>query len=329
MKNQLNGPKSGEIVIYQSSKGKAEIEVYLKKESIWLDAHKIAQLFGTQRPAIVKHVNNIYKTGELSKDSTCSISEQVAADGKIRKMNLYNLDVIISVGYRVNSMKATHFRIWATKTLKEHLINGYTINQKRLLNTKGKFEELKTAISFLQEKSEAKLLFGQSQEILFLISSYAKTLTLLEEYDTGKMREKKGERAKFILTYENCLNIINELKNELAAKNEAGDLFGHERNRSFEGIINGLYQTFGGKELYLSIEDKAAHLLYFIIKDHPFSDGNKRSAAFLFVYYLKKADYLYRKNGERKINDNALTVLAILMAESDPKEKGLLNRICG
>ncbi|MBU4369886.1 virulence RhuM family protein [Patescibacteria group bacterium] len=316
----------GEIAIYKSPSG-PEIQVKLKEDTVWLDAHLIAKIFDVNRPAIVKHINNIYKTCELDKKTTCSILEQVAADGKIRKMNLYNLDTIISVGYRVNSKRATQFRIWATKTLKEHLIKGYTINEKRLLETREKFKELQFAISFLQEKSKKKLLTGQEGEILSLLFSYAKTLTLLEGYDKGKLEIAKGKKAKFVLSYDECKKIIGKIKEELMIKKQASNFFGNEAGRGFEGIVGNLYQTFGGKELYKTIEEKVAHLLYFTIKDHYFTDGNKRIASFLFVYFLDKNDYLYCKNGEKKINDNALVALALLIAESDPKEKDILIKI--
>ncbi|MGC8483641.1 MAG: virulence RhuM family protein, partial [Thermodesulfobium sp.] len=178
--------KKGEIAIYKSKEG-PEIEVKLEQDTVWLDAHFIARLFNVNRPAIVKHVNNIYKTGELDKSSTCSILEQVAADGKVRKMNFYNLDMIISVGYRVNSKKATQFRIWATKILKEHLVKGYTINEKRLLQVRSQLKELQDTISFLQEKSKHKLLSGQEQEIFNLLVNYSKTLSLLEQYDKEEL----------------------------------------------------------------------------------------------------------------------------------------------
>ncbi len=318
--------KKGEIAIYKAAKG-PELKVRLEEETVWLMQKQIAVLFGTKRPAITKHLNNIFMSGELNKNSVSSILEHTAADGKIYKTQFYNLDAIISVGYRVNSKRATQFRIWATKTLKNYLVKGYAINEKRLLETKEKFNELQTAIVFLQEKSKKELLKGQEGELLSLLSGYAKTLTLLGEYDKGKLKEVKGKKATFILTYENCLSIIAELKKELTVKKEAGDLFGQERDGSFEGVIRGLYQSFGGKKLYPNIEDKAAHLLYFIIKDHPFSDGNKRSGAFLFVYFLDKSNYLYRATGERKINDNTLTALALLVATSDPKEKDVMIKI--
>lgn len=318
--------KKGKIVIYQA-KGGPKLEVRLEKDTVWLDAHLIARLFDVNRPAIVKHINNIYKTDELSKKSTCSILEQVAADGKIRRMNFYNLDMIISVGYRVNSKRATQFRVWATRTLKEHLIKGYTINERRLLQAQNQFKELQEAINFLQEKAKHKLLAGQGQEILNLLGSYSKTLTLLEQYDKKKIPLIKKAKGKFILAYEDAKQIIQRIKVELVVKKEAGNLFGQETNDKFKAILGNIYQTFDKKELYSSLEEKASHLLYFVIKDHPFVDGNKRIASFLFVYFLDKNNYLYRSSGERKINDNALTALSLLVAVSDPKDKDSLIKI--
>ena len=318
--------QNNSVVIYQTSKG-PELEVRLEKETVWLDAHQIATLFGTQRPAIVKHVNNIYQIGELEQKSTRSILEQVAADGKIRKMNLYNLDMIISVGYRVNSKQATQFRIWATNTLKSYLLKGYAINEKQLLSAKERLQQLQSAISFLQEKSKHELLSGQEQEILNLLANYSKTLTLLEQYDKDLLIVSKKGKGKFVLEYEEAKKVIAALKNDLADKKEASDLFGQEYEGKLQGIIGNLYQTFGGKELYSSLEEKAAHLLYFIIKDHPLADGNKRTASFLFVYFLDKNNFLYRESGEKKINDNALVALVLLIAISDPKDKEVMIKI--
>lgn len=313
-------PKQNAVVFYKDGKD-IRLDVRLEKETAWLTQAQITLLFGTERPAITKHLNNIFKSGELKKDSVCSILEHTATDGKTYKTAFYNLDAIISVGYRVNSKRATQFRIWATKTLKQYLVKGYALNEKRLLETKEKFAQLQNTVAFLQRKSKKELLVGQEKEILDLISAYAKTLTILDEYDKGALREAKGVRGKLILTYEECIKIIVEIKRELAAKKEASDLFGMERDGAFEGIIKGLYQTFGGQELYKTLESKAAHLLYLVIKDHPFLDGNKRSASFLFIYFLDKNDAVYRAGGEKKINDNALTALALLIAESEPTEK--------
>ena len=322
-----NDFKKGEIIIYKTSKNEVRLEVRMEKETVWLGARQIALLFDVNRPAIVKHINNIYKTGELEENSTCSILEQVATDGKIRKMNLYNLDAIISVGYRVNSKKATQFRVWATKTLKKHLVEGYTINEKRLLQANDKFRELQTTIGFLREKAKHELLIGQEQEILNLLASYSKTLTLLEQYDKEKVILVKNGRGKFILAYDDAIEIIQKVKKELIIKKEASDIFGSEYEDKLKAILGNIRQTFGGKELYRSLEEKAAHLLYFIIKDHPFADGNKRIGSFLFVYFLDRNKYLYRESGEKKINDNALIALALLAAVSVPEEKDKLIKI--
>jgi len=316
-----NNFERGEIAIYKSPYNQIELRVKLRQETVWLSQAQIASLFGIQRPAITKHLNNIFRTGELKEKSVCSILEHTAADGKKYKTAFYNLDAVISVGYRVNSKRATQFRVWATETLKSYLIQGYAVNEKRLSEAKEKFEQLSSAVAFFREKSKKELLIGEADKILNLLADYTKTLTILDEYDRGKIKQIKEKRSKFTLTYELSLNIIAQIKQELTAKKEVGGLFGAQREHYFEGIIKGIYQSFGGNELYPELEIKAANLLYMVIKDHPFSDGNKRIASFLFVYFLDKNNALYRQTGEKKINDNALAVLALLIAESDTKEK--------
>jgi len=316
--------KKGEIIIYKTSKNEVDLKVRFENETVWLTQAEIAELFGKERTVITKHIKNIFADKEINLKSNVQKMHIANSD---KPVEFYSLDVILAVGYRTNSARAIHFRKWATSVLKKYLLQGYTINEKRLLEAREKFNELQTVISFLREKSKKELLNGQAGEILNLLSDYSKTLTILEQYDKGQLKESKGGKTKFVLKYDDCLKIIAELKKELVMKKEASDLFGNERDGSFEGIIKGLYQSFGGKELYPSIEDKASHLLYFIIKDHPFSDGNKRSAAFLFVYFLDKTNFLFKKSGERKINDNALVALALLVAESDPKEKDVMVKI--
>ncbi|MFH1612061.1 MAG: virulence protein RhuM/Fic/DOC family protein [bacterium] len=318
-KQKIN--KKGCAVIYKVKDGQIELEVKLQEETIWLTQAQIALLFGTQRPAITKHLNNIFKSKELDKNSVCSILEHTAADGKKYKTQIYNLDAIISIGYRVNSQKATQFRIWATKILKQYLAQGYAINEKRLIEVKEKFNQLRQTINFLQKKSQKKLLKGQEQEILNLLADYSKTLSLLRKYDRDELKVVKGAKTRSKLEYIDCKEIILGLKKKLIAKKEAGDLFGNEVGAKLEGILGNIYQTFDNEELYKTIEEKAANFLYLTIKDHPLTDGNKRVASFLFVYFLDKNNYLYRETGEKKINDNALTALALLVAESKPKEK--------
>jgi death-on-curing family protein len=318
--------KKGEIIIYKSKDG-PRLDVRLEKETVWITQKQISELFNIERSVITKHIRNIIKDGELKKNSVCAIFAHTAEDGKVYQVEYYNLDMIISVGYRVNSKRATQFRVWATNTLKKYLVEGYAINQKRLLQKSQNLEELQKAISFLREKSKDELLAGQEQEILDLLENYAKSLSILEQYDKNKLKSPKGRKAVFVLKYETVQDVIEKIKKDLVKKKEASDLFGRENGHKLESIIKNLYQTFGGKELYKTLEEKAAHLLYLIIKDHPFVDGNKRIASFLFVYFLSRNRYLLKKSGERKINDNALVALALLTATSQPREKDVIIKI--
>jgi death-on-curing family protein len=326
MKNNF---KKGEIVIYKSREG-PKLDVRLEEETVWLTQKQMTLLFNKGLPTINEHIKNIYKEGELKQGSTIRKFRIVQKEGGRRvgrKIDFYNLDVIISVGYRVKSLRGTQFRIWATKTLREHLVKGYTINEERLLQTKSQLRELQSMIDFLQKKAKHELLTGQEQEILSLLANYSKTLTLLEQYDKGKLSLIKKVKGKFILKYDDAKGVIREIKKDLIGKKEAANLFGQESDDKLSAILGNIYQTFGGRELYLSLEEKAAHLLYFIIKDHPFIDGNKRIASFLFIYFLDKNNYLYRSSGEKKINDNALVALSLLIAVSEPKDKDILIKI--
>jgi len=327
MKNNFD---KGSIVIYKTRNKRIQLEVKLEKETVWLTQQQMSFLFGKAIATVNEHIKNIYKEKELNQRPTIRKFRIVQMEGKRRvkrKIEFYNLDVVISVGYRVKSQQGTIFRIWATKILKEHIIKGYTLNEKRLLKQSEQLKELQGTIAFLQSKARHKLLESKTQEILNLLLEYAKSISILEQYDTHKLTLIKGKIPAFVLEYENCQNIIFQIKKELVDKKQAGGLFGQDVNKRFESIVKNLYQTFGGKELYGSIEEKAAHLLYLIIKDHPFTDGNKRIASFLFVYFLDKNNYLYKSIGEKKINDNALAVLALLIAESNPKEKEVMVKI--
>lgn len=318
------------LAIYQTAEGAIELKADLQHETIWATQKEISKIFGVNTQAITKHLVNIYKEEELSKSATCSILEQVQKEGKRtikRNIEHYNLDAVIAVGYRINSVLGTKFRKWATSTLREYISKGYVLNEKRFIESKNKFDELQTTISFIEEQSKKKLLLGQEGELLHLLTSYAKTLTLLEAFDNGKLLGIEGTKTDFTLTYDKCKNVTTELKRELTIRKEASDLFGNERGNIFEGIIKNIYQTYEGTELYPNLEEKAANLLYLIIKDHPFSDGNKRIASFLFIFFLDKTNSLYRNGGEKRINDNALVALALLIAESNPKEKDMLINI--
>ena len=316
----------GEIVIYKE-KGVPTLKIRLLEDTVWLTQKQMAKLFDKGVPTVNEHIKNIFKEKELEENSVVRKFRITAVDGKSYETNFYGLDVIISVGYRIKSLRGTQFRIWATKTLKDHLIKGYTVNEKRLLQARNNLKELQGTIDFLQKKAKHKLLAGQEQEILNLLAGYSKTLTLLEQYDKGKLGLVKKTKGKFIIEYSDAKSIIQKIKGELIAKKEAEGLFGKETGDKFKAILGNIYQTFSRKELYPSLEEKAAHLLYFVIKDHPFVDGNKRIASFLFVYFLDKNNYLYRLSGEKKINDNALTSLSLLIAISDPKDKDILVKI--
>lgn len=310
----------GEIKIYEGENGQVRVEAKIKDETIWLSQKEVANLFGIDRSVITKHLNNIFKTEELKEDSVCAIFAHTAEDNKTYNTKFYNLDAIISVGYRVNSKKATDFRIWATKTLKQYLVNGYIINDK-------KFKEVQSIIQFITAKAKVSELSGHEKEILDVIERYSKTWKVLGEYDEGNIGIEKFKKSKYQLNYYKSRQVIDELKEDLLQKKIVGDLFGSERGHAFEGILGNLYQTFGGEELYGSVEEKGAHLLYFVIKDHPFSDGNKRIGSLLFLHFLNENSFLFKNNGEVKISDRTLVALALLVASSDPREKESIVRL--
>lgn len=314
------------IVIYQNKKGAIEFRGDFQRETIWATRMQIAEVFDVTPQNVTLHLKRIYDTGELDKKSTSKESLLVQTEGgrKIeRRVDYYNLDVMISVGYRINSKLGTAFRRWATKTLKDHLVKGYTINRWRLAQTQNRLDELQGVVQFLHRKAKHKLLAGQEKEILSLLSDYAKTISLLKDFDAGEVAAARGIKGRYQLSYETACNVIGAIRKEL----RGGELFGKELDHRLDGIIGNIYQSQRGIDIYSTLEEKAAHILYFIVKDHPFVDGNKRIASFLFVYLLDRNNYLFKKSGERKINDNALTALTLLVATSSPREKPLLTRI--
>lgn len=320
----------GEIIIYRAEDGETRLEVSLKEDTVWLDAHQMADLFQRDRTVIVRHIRNIYKTGELVPDATCAKIAQVAKDGKTRVMGFYNLDMIISVGYRVNSLRGTQFRIWATGLLKDYLIKGYAVNEKRLREQNARFIQLQKTVNLLGRVVEGRELAGDEAAGLFrVLTDYSYALTLLDQYDHQQLeiRNTSGGQGRFIIKYEQAREAIDKLGEQYMAAGQPAALFGIEKDESFRGILGALYQTFGGKELYQSVEEKAAHLLYFAIKDHPFTDGNKRIAAFLFVWFLDANGILYAEDGHKRIGDNALVALSLLIAESNPEEKDIIIKV--
>lgn len=316
-----------QIEIYQTKDKR--IEVKFEGDSVWLTQKQIASVFGTEIPAINKHITNILKTGELKALSTVSKMEIVQTEGTrkvTRRVEHYNLDMIISIGYRVNSQKATRFRIWATDVLKNHLVNGYTLNEKRLSQLVQNMQQLEQAVKVFRQIGNAdKLNESEAKGLLDIITNYTQSFILLNQFDSNSLPEAKlNENITYEIEYNEAVKAIAELKKQLIKKKEASALFGNERDGAFGGILNSVVQTFGGEYLYKSIEAQAAHLLYFVIKNHPFTDGNKRIGAFLFVWFLEKNRHRFKQSGELKINDNALVALALLVAQSNPDDKDLM-----
>jgi len=314
-----------EIVIYED--GDVSLELSVEDKTIWLDANDIATIFDVNRPAIVKHIGNIYKSKELHKETTCSILEQVAKDGKKRKKNFYNLDMIISIGYRVNSKKATNFRKWATNILNQYLIKGYALNQKKLQQQK--LNELNKTIALIKQGlTNQELTLTEAKGFVEIVGEYAKSWALLQGYDEQSLQEViQTKDEKFILGYDEAKEAIEALKKILMHKGEATELFGREKAGEFKGNLLNIYQSFRGSDLLPSLEAKAANLLYYIIKGHPFNDGNKRIGAYLFILFLHKNGILYKNNGESKINDNALASIALLVAQSNPNQKEIIIKL--
>ena len=304
--------KMSDVLIYKD--GDFSIEVSIEDETIWLNAEQIATIFDVNRPAIVKHIGNIYKTEELDRDATCSILEQVAKDGKKRKMNFYNLDMIIATGYRINSKKATAFRQWASNVLKQHLVQGYTINKERLQKNYDEFLRVVEDIKLLSQNADNV----RAEDVLELIKAFSATWFGLDSYDREELPKEGITKVNLEYEVEKLYDDIAIFKQELMNRGEAAEIFATEKTqRSLEGIVGNVFQSVFGEDAYPTVEEKAAHLLYFVVKNHPFNDGNKRCGAFSFIWLLKRAGF----NVEKFINPNALTALTLLIAESNPNDK--------
>jgi prophage maintenance system killer protein len=317
-----------EIFIYTDPGNTIHVDVRLEDETLWLSQVQMAELFNTTKQNISLHIARIYKDQELLKDATVKKYLTVQNEGArvvSRTIEHYNLDMIISVGYRVNSRSGTQFRQWATARLTDHLTKGFTINEKRLREFNNQIEELKRAVSLIQTTREQKELNERELSgLLDIMARYTSTLTTLEQYDSRTL-ETSGlsEQITFTIDLEEARLVINELRKSL----KATPLFGNEKDTSLGGILKSVLQTWEGKYLYNSIEEQAAHLLYFIIKNHPFTDGNKRIGAFIFVYFLDRNQHRFDKQGQIKINANGLTALALLVAQSQPEEKEMMIKL--
>ena len=316
-----------EIEIYKDKDNQTQIEVKFEEDTVWLNQAQLADLFKGSRTNIVEHIKNIYKTGELEELSTCRKFRQVRKEGKRsveRQIDHYNLDIIISVGYRINSKRGTQFRQWATQRLKEYLVKGYAINEKRLQEAENRFNELKQAIQLFDKVAHVKEISGsEAQGLLKVLSDFTVALNILDQYDHQTLKIKKSKSKEvFRISYKEAIKAVEGLKSKFGGS----ALFGNEKDKSFKGSLNGIYQTFDGKDLYPSVEEKAAHLLYFVVKNHSFTDGNKRIAAFLFVWFLDRNNLLYHQ-GKKVIDDNALVALTLMIAESNPDDMSMMIKV--
>lgn len=314
-----------QILIYQAEDGQTRLEVQLQEETVWLTQKQIAELFGTQRPAVTKHLSNIFKTKELDEEAVCSILEHTASDGKKYKTQFYNLDTIIAIGYRINSKKATQFRIWANQIIRNYLVKGYAFNKKRLTETQNQLHEVTANLKLLGRIVNQKALTSSENEaFLTLITDYANALELLDQYDHQQIEDIMSKtNTIYKITLEDAMLALKNLKTQSGAS----ELFAKPKDKSFDSSLSTIFQTFEGRELYPSLEDKAAHLLYFVVKNHSFIDGNKRIGAFLFIWFLSKNNALTNENGLQRINNETLVALTILIAESKPQEKDLIIKL--
>lgn len=322
----MTSHSANEIILYQSPDGSTRLEVSLHGDTIWLAQSQLAALFDVNVPAISKHARNILGSGELDGSSTVSKMERVQVEGgrKVKRSQvLYNLDMIISIGYRVNSAKATSFRIWATKVLKDHIVKGYTINEQRFREQAEKLTEMRQTVELLARTlANQELVSETGKDVLRVITDYAYALTLLDRYDHGTLSiEETTRQALHVIDYNEAIGIV------ISMKGEFDGLFGIEKDQGFKSALGTIYQTFGGEELYPSVEEKGANLLYFVVKNHAFSDGNKRIAAALFIYFLGMNNILYRPDGSKRLADNALVALTLLIAESRPEEKETIAKV--
>ncbi|MDQ7734218.1 virulence protein RhuM/Fic/DOC family protein [Halomonas sp. SpR1] len=315
-----------QIQIFTSEDGQAHLEVTLEQETVWLSQAQMCELFGRERSVITKHIRNVFKEGELERNSVCANFAHTAEDGKTYQVDHFNLDVIISVGYRVKSQRGVQFRKWATDVLKQYLVQGYTLNQRRLTERGIEFEQ---AVSLLSRTlTNQGLVSTEGEAVARVISDYARSWSLLQGYDEQQLAELSIKQpGMHSLELEEALKAIGELKQTLIAKGEATELFGQVRGDGLTSALATIEQGFGDELFYPNVATRAAHLLYFVIKNHPLADGNKRCGSFLFLWYLRRNATLLARPVEQLINDNTLVALALLVAESLPDQKTLMIRL--
>lgn len=318
-------PTNGQIAIYQLENGQTKLEIVLDEDTVWLSQTQMCDLFDKNKRTISEHIRNIFKEGELLENSVVRKFRTTAADGKSYEINQYNLDVIISVGYRVKSQRGTQFRIWANNILKQYLIQGYALNEEKLKAEQEKLTNLKRAVELSSRLIHHKdLSNNEARGILSILEKYSHALTILDDYDHQRLIIENTQCLEYPkIEYKEAIEQIQIWR----IKEQLGDLFGNEKDDSFKSSLATIYQTFGGTELYPSIEEKAANLLYFIVKNHSFTDGNKRIAAAIFIWFLERHHYLYNSIGEKRIADNALVAFTLLIAESKPDEKETIVKV--
>ena len=318
--------EDNKIIIYQSEDGQTRIDVRLENDTVWLTQAQMVELFQTTKQNVSLHVNNVFREHELEQESTVKEYLTVQTEGKrviSRKVKYYNLDVIISVGYRVKSKRGTAFRIWARKILKDYLIKGYAVNDNIRREQIGELRQL-VGILGRAIQSQPMMPSEDSQALFDVVTDYAYALDTLDNYDYERLViEKTTQEERFHATYEKAINEIEGLRKKFGGS----DLFGNEKDDSFKSSIGQIYQTFGGEELYPSVEEKAAMLLYLVTKNHSFSDGNKRIAATLFLWFLNNNRILYREDGTKRLADNTLVALTLMIAESKPEEKDVMVKV--
>ena len=317
-------PSDNQIIIYQAEDGKTAIDVRVENETVWLSQAQMAQLFEKDRTVIGRHIANVYKEGELEMETTCAKIAHKGLDGdQTYVTSYYSLDVIISVGYRVKSKRGTAFRIWANRVLKEYLVKGFAVNSRL---AEHKYRELSQVVQLLGRTIEShRQLTSTDYDALFqVVSDYAYALQVLDRYDYQQLTvEDTTAEPRFRATYDNAMEAIRQLKERFGEN----ALFGHEKDGSFRSSIGQIYQTFDGKELYPSVEEKAAMLLYLVVKNHSFSDGNKRIAATLFIWFMYRNGILYATDGRKRIADNTLAALTLMIAQSRPEEKDIMVKV--
>lgn len=323
---------NSEIVVFKPSQGSNEFEIILDGEhdTVWVTEQQLVELFGKARRTIGEHIRNIYKEGELEKGSTWRNFRQVQKEGERkvkRAVSAYNLDVVISVGYRVKSPVGIEFRKWATQRLKDYLVKGYAINSELLSKQGQKIFQLENQLDILRERTfESQRVLTEG--FLDIISKYSKSFELLNRYDSEDLQlDNLSKEIIYVINYDDVKKAIHQLKTELIQKGEAGELFGNEKDDSFWGILGSISQTVFGELAYPTIEEQAAQLLYSVIKGHAFSDGNKRIGSFLFVWFLEQNSYHLDERGVRKINENTLVALALAVAQSLPDQRDLMIKL--